>query len=59
MWHCISIFYILRYVLLYSTQLSIEAMPMGGGGGVGVIHVACYILISCSFLMFYKMSKII
>lgn len=44
------------YVLLYTIQLLIEAM--GGGGGVEVIHVACYIL-SYSFFMFYKVSKII
>lgn len=44
------------YVRLYTIQLSIEAM--GGGGGVKVIHVACYIL-SYSFFMFYKVSKII
>lgn len=37
------------YVLLYTIQLSIEAE---------VIHVACYIL-SYSFFMFYKVSKII
>lgn len=31
---------------------------MGGGGGVKVIYVVCYIL-SYSFFMFYKVSKII